>query len=143
MILSFDKILYTTARPARMSNEENPVALLLTPTRNVKKKHPKPRTQHNKLLLDIGAYCQGCGNSYQFDSRVLEVDHIRPQSDGGSDAYENLTLLCPPCNREKNDRFTLSGLQDINRKNGYLKPENEKNIRHGKAPRQARKSRRR
>ena len=51
----------------------------------------------------------------------MEVDHINPRSQGGTDAYENLTLLCPPCNREKRDRFTLLGLQDANRKNGYMK----------------------
>ena len=70
---------------------------------------------------------------YHFDPRVLEVDHIRPRSDGGSDAYDNLTLLCPPCNKEKRDRMTLTGLQDDNRKNGHLTTRNERNIRHGRA----------
>ena len=64
---------------------------------------------------------------------MLEVDHIRPRSDGGSDAYDNLTLFCPPCNKEKRDRMTLTGLQDDNRKNGHLTTENERNIRHGRA----------
>ena len=54
---------------------------------------------------------------------MLEVDHINPRSQGGTDTDENLTLLCPPCNKEKRDRFTLLGLQDVNRKNGYMKNE--------------------
>ena len=74
------------------------------------KRFPHPRTQHGKLLLDLGAFCQGCGADYSFDNRVLEVDHINPRSSGGTDAYDNLTLLCPPCNKEKRDRFTLVGL---------------------------------
>ena len=70
---------------------------------------------------------------------MLEVDHINPRSQGGTDAYENLTLLCPPCNKEKRDRFTLIGLQGENRKQGYMK--NEDNLRMGRA--QGRTSRRR
>ncbi|MCY4447688.1 MAG: HNH endonuclease [Chloroflexi bacterium] len=84
-------------------------------------RYPSPRTQHSKLLADIGAFCQGCGADYTFDSRVLEVDHINPRSQDGTDAYENLTLLCPPCNKEKRDRYTLIGLQDHNQKMGYMK----------------------
>ena len=51
--------------------------------------------------------------------------------DGGSDRYDNLTLLCPPCKKEKRDRLILSGLQDWNRKTGYLLTDNERNIRRG------------
>ena len=74
--------------------------------------------------------------------RVLEVDHIRPKSDGGSDAYDNLTLLCPPCNRAKLDRMTLTGLQEQNRRDGYLLSENEQNLRIGRAQRARRRRRR-
>ena len=95
-----------------------------------RKRYP-PREQHQRLMDDIGSYCQGCGANYGFDPRVLEVDHIRPKADGGSDAYDNLTLLCPPCNKVKRDRMTLTGLQQDNRKAGYLKPENEPNLSHG------------
>ena len=59
-----------------------------------------PRTHHGRRLADIGPFCQGCWADYQFDTRVLEVDHINPRSQGGTDAYENLTVLCPPCNKE-------------------------------------------
>ena len=91
--------------------------------------------------LDLGSFCQGCGMDYSFDPRVLEVDHIRPRSDYGSNAYDNLTLLCPPSNREKRDYYTLTALQDRNRKNGYMK--NEANIRMGRAARRPRSLRRR
>ncbi len=96
---------------------------------NMPRKYPPPRQQHGRLLLDVGAFCQGCGRDYNFDPRVLEVDHIRPKADGGSDAYDNLTLLCPPCNRIKQHRMTLSGLQAQNRREGHLLSKNEQNLR--------------
>ena len=94
-------------------------------------RYAAPRSHHGKLLTDIGAFCQGCGADYQFDPRVLEVDHINPRSQGGTDAYDNLTLLCPPCNKEKRDRYTLIGLQQANRAAGYMK--HEANLRMGRA----------
>ena len=126
------RITITKKVPVRTDTGETAALHLRTPT-GIRERHPPPRSQHGRLLVDVGPFCQGCGNSYAFDPRVLEVDHIRPKSDGGSDAYDNLTLLCPPCNKEKRDRMTLTGLQDSNRRNGYLLPENEGNIRHGRA----------
>ena len=80
-------------------------------------RHPPPRNQHGKLLTDIGPFCQGCGADYGFDPRVLEVDHINPRSQSG--------------NKEKRDRYTLIGLQQVNRANGWMK--NEANLRTGRA----------
>ena len=133
---------YLTTSPVRTDEGDPAVLYLRTPTgRGLR--YPPPRSQHGKLLTDIGPFCQGCGRDYTFDPRVLEVDHIRPKSDGGSDAYDNLTLLCPPCNKEKRDRMTLTGLQDFNRKNGHLTRENERTIRHGRIPVQRRRGSRR
>ena len=131
-LLTFGDVHYTTTPPVRTDDGEEAVLYLQTPTARARR-YPPPRSQHGNLLIDIGAFCQGCGRDYNFDPRVLEVDHIRPKSDGGSDAYDNLTLLCPPCNKEKRDRRTLTGLQEDNRKNGHLTPENERNIQHGRA----------
>ncbi len=134
------QIYYKTTPPVRTDTGEEAVLYLRTPTGRAPR-YPAPRTQHYKLLTDIGAYCQGCGRDYSFDPRVLEVDHIRPKSDGGSDAYDNLTLLCPPCNKEKRDHMTLTGLQAENRKNGHLLEANEKNLRHGRAQAPGRRQR--
>ena len=101
--------------------------------------YPPPRTQHGRLLADIGALCQGCGADYTFDPRVLEVDHINPRSQGGTDAYDNLTLLCPPCNKAKRDRLTLIGLQGENRRLGYMK--NDDNLRMGRVAGRTRRRR--
>ena len=134
------QINYRTTPPERTDTGEEAALTLRTPTGRTRR--PQPRQQHDRLLLDVGAFCQGCGRDYNFDPRVLEVDHIRPRSDGGSDAYDNLTLLCPPCNRAKLDRMTPTGLQEQNRRDGYLLPENEQNLRIGRAQRARRRRRR-
>ncbi len=142
-LMTFGDVHYSKAAPIRTDRGEPATWHLKTPTGRVSKRYPPPRAQHEKLLTDLGTYCQGCGNNYGFDPRVLEVDHVLPKADGGTDAYDNLTLLCPPCNKEKRDRLTLSGLQAQNRQNGYLKQENEANISRGRASRKRRKIRRR
>ena len=124
------QVTYSTTAPQRTDGVEPATLTLRTPTGRALR-YPPPRTQHGKLLIDIGAFCQGCGADYTFDPRVLEVDHINPRSQNGTDAYDNLTLLCPPCNKEKRDRYTLVGLQQVNRANGWMK--NEGNLRMGRA----------
>ena len=125
------QVLYLTEPPKRTDRGDTAALVLQTPMGRKAKRLPHPRTHHGKLVIDIGPLCQGCGADYTFDPRVLEVDHIRPRSDGGSDAYDNLTLLCPPCNKEKRDYYTLTYLQDFNKKSGYMK--NEANLRLGRA----------
>lgn len=142
-LITFGDVHYAKAVPVRTDLGQPAAPALATPTGRVSKRYPPPRTQHDNLLIELGAYCQGCGHNYSFDPRVLEVDHVLPKTDGGTDAYANLTLLCPPCNKEKRDRLTLSGLQDQNRRNGYLKPENEANISRGRISKKRRKTRRR
>ena len=141
-LLSFGDIYYETEPPKRTDDGEPATLVLSTPMgRARERRQPAPRSQHGKLLTDIGPFCQGCGADYNFDPRVLEVDHINPRSQGGTDAYENLTLLCPPCNKEKRDRYTLIGLQQANRDAGWMK--NEANLRMGRAKGKSRPRRRR
>ena len=140
-VLTFGDISYATTPPQRTDSGETATLVLRTPTGRGSQRYPAPRTQHGRLLVDIGPFCQGCGADYGFDTRVLEVDHINPRSQGGTDAYDNLTLLCPPCNKEKRDRFTLIGLQDHNRASGYMR--NESNLRMGRAAGRSSRRRRR
>ena len=63
---------------------------------------PPPRT-HRQFLYGVqGGYCKGCGEHYP--PKLMEVDHIEPQSKGGSDHIDNLQLLCCHCNRSKGGR---------------------------------------
>ena len=58
--------------------------------------------------------CNGCRTEFPF--RIFEVDHLVPQSRGGTDHLENLQLLCPSCNRIKGDRpqeYLIARLAEI------------------------------
>ena len=51
--------------------------------------------------------CKECGNStYKEPNLLLEIDHIRPISKGGSTIESNLQTLCWKCNRAKSNRIT-------------------------------------
>jgi 5-methylcytosine-specific restriction endonuclease McrA len=64
---------------------------------------PIPYRQNKHVLFgQQEGLCNGCRTELPF--RIFEVDHIIPQSRGGTDHLENLQLLCPSCNRIKGDR---------------------------------------
>ena len=64
---------------------------------------PVPYRQNKHVLFgQQEGVCNGCRTEFPF--RIFEVDHVIPQSRGGSDHIENLQLLCPSCNRIKGDR---------------------------------------
>ena len=46
--------------------------------------------------------CRGCRMDFPF--KAFEVDHLVPQSKGGTDHLDNLQLLCSHCNRIKGNR---------------------------------------
>ncbi len=140
-LITFGDITYATEPPKRTDSGETASAILETPQRYAAQHFTRPREQHGRLIDDLGPYCQGCGADYTFDNRVLEVDHINPRSQGGTDSYDNLTLLCPPCNKEKRDRYTLIGLQQANRTGGWMK--DEAKLQMGRASGQRRTRRRR
>lgn len=61
------------------------------------------------------AYCPAMGSMLWHTNRSgrpgswvaiggLELDHIIPESRGGSTSSDNLTLACRPCNRKKGAR---------------------------------------
>lgn len=61
------------------------------------------RTKYfNNTYSMLGKYrCAHCGK--WFDKRDIDVDHIIPQSKGGTDDLVNLQALCKHCNRSKQD----------------------------------------
>ncbi len=93
--------------PARLRDTRQAVAGLVTARtdipRRTDREPPPPIAQQKRPLYGKQAgYCAGCGTHFQL--RHLEIDHVLPQSRGGTDHLDNLQLLCGSCNRIKGDR---------------------------------------
>ena len=95
--------------------------------RRKKKKSNVPSYDRNEMRVHLalrdGHYCQGCGmlpptmpGSLSPELEYLDIDHIVPRSDAGSDNENNLCLLCPPCNRRKAHIWTLAQLRQANQR---------------------------
>ena len=93
----------------------------LKPVKGVKR---EPTAKRKELLAALiaehGMQCQGCGRVFDHEA-YLEIDHILPRSDGGTNDLSNRTLLCRPCNGRKSNQLTLSGLRRRNKQDGFLK----------------------
>jgi 5-methylcytosine-specific restriction endonuclease McrA len=62
-----------------------------------------PRTRWKRVLIHkFGFVCWYCG--MRLRDSILEIDHIRPRSTGGSDEEANLALACCFCNQAKKAR---------------------------------------
>ncbi len=74
----------------------------------------------NKKYLygEQGGYCNGC--EHHFPMQNFTVDHIVPQSKGGTDHISNLQLLCGNCNSIKGPRTQEELLLALTDK-GYVK----------------------
>ena len=62
-------------------------------------KLPNYRTHKHMLYGEQEGFCNGCQTQFPF--RNMTVDHIVPRRHGGSDAVDNLQLLCSACNSTK------------------------------------------
>ena len=63
---------------------------------------PPYRQQKHVLFGQQEGRCNGCETEFPF--RAFTVDHIVPQSRGGTDHPDNLQLLCSHCNSVKGNR---------------------------------------
>ena len=54
------------------------------------------KARKTSLLRDYGAQCWWCQRA--LPAKKLTLDHLLPQSKGGSHSLEHLWLACVPCN---------------------------------------------
>ena len=107
---------YTTEPPARTDDGEKAPMLPQVYARS------RPATMRRQQMVDIltgqfGLICWGCGFEPP-EPEYLDLDHILPASEGGSNELENRAILCGPCNRRKSNRKTLTALRTENKRAG-------------------------
>ncbi len=73
------------------------------------------RTHKHSLYGRQEGYCAGCRHFFPF--RNFTVDHLVPQSRGGTDHPDNLQLLCGACNSTKGDRDNAYLMATLRRQN--------------------------
>lgn len=86
-----------------------------------KAKKVMPAEMRAILVKQFGVKCWGC-NFMPPDERYLELDHISPKSEYGSNDIDNRALLCTPCNRKKSDKISLSALRKQNERDNQIQP---------------------
>ncbi len=72
------------------------------PRRDDLGKLPRYQTHKHTLFGKQEGICGGCKLAFPF--RNFTIDHVIPQSRGGTDHQDNLQLLCGACNSLKGDR---------------------------------------
>lgn len=65
----------------------------------------------NKVFKRDNYTCKYCGAKGK--NVILEADHIKPKSKGGSDDLENLNTSCRKCNRKKSNKSLEEFLNQI------------------------------
>lgn len=71
------------------------------------KRNPIPQAFRHEVFLKDGFRCLECGATNK-NSR-LEIDHIIPVAQGGTNELSNLQTLCEDCNRGKSNRAWRAG----------------------------------
>ena len=119
------QIIYTEDAPERDDGGEDAPAFELR-LRKRRIVEPWQRLSHDEMrdiLYDAQeGVCGGCGR--ELEKEFMELDHIMPRADGGSNDITNRIMLCSPCNRKKSHTLTLSGLVRENRKSGWMRDAN-------------------
>ena len=105
--------------PASLRAHRQDVAGLVTartdiPHRTDVGELPPYRQQKHVLFGQQEGRCNGCETEFPF--RAFDVDHVVPQSRGGTDHADNLQLLCSHCNRVKGNRpqeYLIARLREL------------------------------
>ena len=80
-------------------------------------KLPNYRTYKHTLYGKQEGLCNGCQTQFPF--RNMTIEHIVPQSKGGTDHADNLQLLCGACNSTKGSGTQAEMISRL-RENGVI-----------------------
>lgn len=69
-------------------------------------------TKRNEVRKRAKGRCEYCRTSERITGYALEIDHIIPESQGGSSEMDNLCLACRRCNSYKSDHILLISKRD-------------------------------
>ena len=89
-VRQIDLDLFRNVEPIRRSD---------IPRRTDLGKLPSDRTHKHQLFGKQEGHCGGCRETFPF--RDFTIDHVVPQSKGGTDHFDNLQLLCGARNSTK------------------------------------------
>ena len=108
---SWDRAIQVHTTPPARTDSGAPAAPELTLV-SPRAKAPRltAKELRERLMLDDGLRCQGCG-WIPHHADYMEVDHRIPKSREGRDDLRNRVLLCSPCNGVKGNKLTLAELR--------------------------------
>ena len=110
---------FRTEPPVR-TDDGDTAAPFLAPVQTAKEKSNLTHHQMKAFLMDtFGLQCWGCDFQAP-DERYLQLDHVIPKIDGGSNHLDNRALLCQPCNLLKSNKMTITALRRENIRHGHL-----------------------
>lgn len=102
------KIIYISDnRPEALNGLINHIETYDTRKRNI------PLSTRIKVFERDNYTCRICGRNPTEDNVKLEVDHIIPFSQGGSNKIDNLQTLCFDCNRGKSDKILKNHINKV------------------------------
>ena len=129
-VLTFNDLYYETEPAERTDNGDKAIPFLPIINRLREPLQPWQRLSRQQIIdhltkaqsLTEGLVtCAGCGR--EMESPFMELDHITPRADRGSNDISNRILLCRPCNGKKSDGLTMRGLLRRVKKDGWMQDE--------------------
>lgn len=82
---------------------------------------PIPKPIYEQVRLRAQFRCEYCHYPELLSTAPLSIDHVQPQSLGGTDNFDNLALACRRCN-ERRYNFTIGTDPDTGKETPLFNP---------------------